>query len=289
MIDYNGIQIPDEYMDVSFFSLPQMKNFSSIEKDSAGNYHFIQSGKGEKIQIIFRINPSGVLVGKEEEGKCAVSVLGNEKKLTESILYRDLEPLGVLRKENERFYIEKITQNDDLFMEILTPKKESVCKDGSLYSNDISSVISLKFADFFINEASCTDKCIDFTVWNSSLAGENGLLSAVKTANADKVLFVSLADKKDFTDDTVPAIVFKDGNYVMTDKQRELVTSLNEESLFFVGKTNRAMEQLDVHFFDKKLLGVYLPVSHFGNHIEKISLSVLKKTQDLLLKCITVL
>ncbi len=289
MSNLNGKSIPDEFINVSFFSLPQMSMFQFVEKDSAGNYHFIKPGNEEKIQIIFRITPTGVLVGKEEEGKCSVSILGDEKKLTESVLYQQQEPLGVLRREKECWFVEKINKNDDLFMKILTEKQEYLCKDDKLYKNNLCELISLILADFIINNPGYSDKYIDFTVWNSSLTGENGLLAAVNSTNADKILFVSPANKDDFSNESGPAIVLKDGNYILAEEQHGWIKPLNEQGNFYVGKTDSAMEQLDIHLFDKKLLGIYLPISNFGSNVEKIYLPDLKKTQDLLLKCITVL
>ncbi len=279
--------VQDEFINVSFFSLPELDIFQSIEKDSAGNYHFIKPGNGEKIQIIFRITPNGVLVGKEEEDeKCTATILGNEKKAKESILYLQNEAMGILRHEKESWFVEKLNKDEDIYMSVLTAKHEGSCKGDVLSTSNLSGITPLILADFIINKNNSFDKVIDFTVWNESLTGRNGLFSAISAANADKVLFLSLANEKDFSKDSGPAFVLKDGNYVLPQAERESMKTLLFQENFYVGKMDCIMEQLVIRFIGKKILGIYLPVAHYDGIVEEISLLNLEKTQDLLLKCI---
>lgn len=286
MKNFNEKFIHDEFLSTSFFELPKLTSFQLMEADSYQNYHFIKLGSGEKIQIVFRINPTGVLVKDEIEGKYTISILGNEKNLTETILYKQKEPKGILQKYNEQWFVKKIGDSDDMFMETLTARQEDICKGDKLYSNHLCEIISLISANFVVNSDSNSDKCIDFTVWNSSFSGENGLFHSLNTTNADKVLFVSFANADDFSMKSDPAIVLKDGNYVLSQEERQDLCSFCEHRNFYVGKTDNIMEKLDLYLYDKKLLGLYIPISDLGRCIEEISYSNLEKTLDLLLKCI---
>ena len=286
MQKFNEQVIHNEFLNASFFSLPQFSMFHSVEVDSSQNYHFLKPGSGEKIQIIVRINPVGVLVGKKNEETYNVTILGDEKKLTEAILYQQGNPVGVLRQEKEQWIVKGFCDSESLFTEILVKNKETFCKGNKLYSSELSEIFSLFLADKIVNGIIGCDKQIDFTVWNSSLSGENGLFHALNTSKADKILFLSLVDGKDLTEDSGGLVVLKDGNYVLPQEQRDFAKSISENGDFYVGKTDNIIEKLALQLYDKKFLGIYIPVDQFGSTIEEISITNLKKTQDLLLKCI---
>lgn len=286
MQNFNEKVIHNEFLNASFFSLPQLSMFPSVEVDSSQNYHFLKPGPGEKIQIIVRINPVGVLIGKKNEETYNATILGDEKKLTEAILYQQSNPVGVLRQEKEQWIVKSFYDSESLFTEILVKNKETFCKGNKLYSSELGEVFSLFLADKIVNGIIGCDKHIDFTVWNSSLSGENGLFHALNTSKADKILFLSLVDGKDLTEDSGGLVVFKDGNYVLPQEQRDFAKSISENGDFYVGKTDSIIEKLALQLYDKKFLGIYIPVDQFGSTIEEISITNLKKTQDLLLKCI---
>lgn len=284
--------IPDDFKCASFFSLPQISSFDIVEKDLSGNYHFIKHGVGEKIQIIFRIIPFGVMVSDSNKEKSSVVILGDEKKARESFLLRENKNVGILRKEKEEWFIEKTDQSDSLFGDILTFESKCFCKVDMLCASNLDEIIALVFGDFLLNQNKFPDKNIDFTVWNSSLSGESGLITALRTANADKIIFLSPADAKKFHEESSAAIVMKDGNYVLTQEQRDTIFQDDEQRQlcdFFVGKTDRALELLDAHGINKRLLGIYLPIYHYGSLIEEIKWDDLKKTHDILLKFVDLL
>ncbi len=283
-----------EFADTSFFSSVEFSCFDTIEKDSSENHHIIMGNGKHRIQIIFCINPSGVLVGNRTEEGYETTVLGNEKHLTDSVLYDNNSPVGILRlKKEKQYYLDSFENNLDYSHKILSKKRTSFCKGEKLYGENIDEVISLIFAENLTNNEFSSDKQIYFTVWNSSISGENGLVSAVRHANPDQILFLSLVDIKEFTPNSGPAFVFKDGNYVLPLEQKSCIKQWAKEVDVpfdgFVGKTNKSMELLDIHSFGKQLLGVYLPVHQFDTAIKEVFWSDVEKTRNILLKYITTL
>ncbi len=293
---------PDEqtqlkkYADLSLFSLEDDKIFQHKEQDFCGNYHFIKDGKEEKIQIIFQTSPIGILSGNNTEDECSVTILGNEKTnyLADSLVYRNETPIGVLRSSKDDFALTKLGDICASFDEIYTLKKNIIRKDDSLYGNEISSILSLYFADFITKHELLVDKCIDFTIWNLSLNGENGLVSSLRYSNADKIIFVSLiSDDKNCVWGEGPALVLKDGNYILSQNLKshfsDIISRENIAVQSYVGKSHAAMEQLDIHADGKPLLGIYLPIKHQNTKTEEINWEDVEKTRDVLLKCITAL
>ncbi len=282
----------EEFAKHSLFVPETIQGLGQPMVDSAGNLHFIQKNKGEKLQIIFRVSPVGMIPEKETEDGYFVTIVGDGKRddLKDSLVYDGTTPMGILRRKDEEWLLKSFTDISSLQFKIFTFKNSIFCKDFSLYSNDIISILSLNFADFILHNDTFSDKYIDFTIWNSSLNGENGLLSAYQSCNPDKILFLSvIPDEKNCAFGSGASFVFKDGNYVLPQKRRtQLLDVISQEKLetqFYVGKTDSAMEQLDIHAFGKPLLGIYLPVKHKDTKNEEINWLDVEKTRKVLLKC----
>ncbi len=278
-----------EFSKKSFF---QSHLFENAEKDAVGNYHFIKQGNGEKIQIIFKISPVAVMIGKEVDGKYIPSIFGNEEKVKEAFLNKDGKTVGILRKDKDSWYVDKLNTNENLCGEILTFDAYCNCDDEKIYASDLDEITALTLARFVLGHTQCADKTIDFTVWNSSLSGKSGLISALNRSNADHILYISHAKDDDFSKESGAAFVAKDGNYVMgVESRTSLLEVMDEDCLcnLFVGKVDDSLEQLELHAVNKNVFGIYIPVSHYGKCIEEIRRSDMKKTQDLLLKYIATL
>ncbi|MBO5364610.1 MAG: hypothetical protein J6A56_04000, partial [Clostridia bacterium] len=249
---------------------------------------------GEKIQIIFRASPVGVLPGNQTDDGYTAAILGDARgnHLANSILYTKDIPVGILRtKEETDWYIELFEEYNEKRIDILTIKNEQICKGEKLYGCDISSSLSLFFANLITKELQNSDKCIDFTVWNSSSSGENGIVSALQYANADKIIYLSLKNVENgVSAKQGPALVLKDGNYVLDlDAKKRFfgfVSSQEIELQSFVGKTDRILEILDVHAMGHSVLGIYLPVEYEKTKMKEVLFSNVEKTRNLLLKYI---
>ncbi len=281
----------EEYAKHPLFFPETIQGLGNPEVDSAGNLHLIQKNNGEKLQVIFRISPVGIIPEKETEDGYYVSIIGEGKRddLKDSLAYDGATPIGILRRKDEDWILTSFTDILDLKFRALTLKKSVLCKDMSLYGNDLISILSLYFANFILQNKMFSDKYIDFTVWNSSLNGENGLLSAYQYCNPDKILFLSvIPDEKNCAFGSGPSLVLKDGNYVLAQKQRtqllDIISRENLETQFYVGKTDSSMEKLDIHACGKPLLGIYLPVKHKDTKNEEINWLDVEKTRNILLK-----
>ncbi len=278
-----------EFSKKSFF---QSRLFENAEKDAVGNYHFTKHGNGEKIQIIFKISPVAVMIGKEVDGKYIPSIFGNEERVMEAFLNKDGKTVGVLRKDKESWYVDKLNTKQNLCGEVLTFDAYCNYDNEKICATDLDEITALTLAQFVLNHEQCADKTIDFTVWNSSLSGKSGLVSAMNHSNADHLLYLSNAKDDDFSKNSGPAFVAKDGSYVMSLESRTRLTGVvggENPCDFFVGKVDDSLEQLELHALNKNVFGIYIPISHFGKCIEEIRREDLKKTQDLLLKYITTL
>ncbi len=291
MITKDDKALLEQYANIDLFSSTQINGVEIPKRDSCGNLHFVKKGPGKKIQIVFQTTPVGILPNKEKEDGYSITVLGGEKKkyLADSVVYLKETPIGVLRSNEDDLISKRFTEIEELPNEILTIENRIYCKASKLYACNLDSILSLYFLNFIRKNDFFVDKFIDFTVWNSSLNGENGLVSAIQYANADTVLYISLIQEcEECHQGKGPAYVIKDGNYVCPLAQKnhalEFITQEKLEMQFYVGKNNSALEQLDIHIGGKPLLGLYLPIKYQNTQLEEIFWSDVEKTRNVLLK-----
>ncbi len=286
------ITMPENLLEFSVFSLPKLSCFETVEKDASGNHHYVMGKGNSKIQIIFRIDSAGVLVGKQIDNGYEVTILGDEKYLADAVLYDEELPVGTLRsrKENQYFF-EAFDKKADFADKILYKKTDSICKGERLYGENLDSNISKILAKNLKDCKLDFDKQVHFTLWNASFSGENGLVTGIRHVNPDQIVFLSIAESKKFSKDCGAAFVLKDGNYVLPAEQKTVIKQwANEEGIpfdCFVGKTDNIMELLDMHSFGKTLMGIYLPVRYFDTVLKEVFLSDIEKTRNILLKYIT--
>ncbi len=280
----------------SLFSLETLKNnlpsritdvFDSIEGDGNGNLHFIKQGKGEKIQILFRCNPIGVLLGAQKDDKFSIQLLGKkkEKELKHQRVYHQTKEIGALRiNEKSEVYFEKIGKIEEEINGVYKVENQVFCKADKLYGLELSSVYPLVLLDFIANKVKDGEKHICFTLWNESLSKEVGGIATCKSYGATKIIvFSNIKSSDQHPISQGPFVVLKDGCYVASKETRDLIKS-NSSLQIFVGKTDNFLEQLSIRCHKAQLCGIYLPIQQDKSYAETMDCNDIKKAGELLLK-----
>ena len=273
----------------------ELKDYSyDINSDFSGNITINKNGTDKSVNVLFEISPIGVAQINPLDNKGVFETIGKYEKsdFINDVVYRDDVAAGIIRekkndsKDEKSFYIECLEKTEELLPEIYDFKQELLCKDKSLYGLNLSSIISCYIAICLLKELSSCDKCIAFTLWNSSICNS---LKNICTENKDLGLYVSSVSTQDGCEtEKGPSICVKDGCYVINYATKNKVDTLladNDECQFFAGKAITALEEYSLSNFIETL-AVYYPTKHKNTKIEQIFSKDVEKTLNLLLKII---
>ena len=279
----------------SLFSAENIKNlpsqitdtFDEIEVDIYGNLHFVKKGKGEKIQILFRCEPTGVLLGERKNDKVYVQLLGKKKpeEIKHTIVYQKQKEVGALRlDEKTKPYLEVFCNFKEEIDDICEIENDIICKDNLLYGTSLNTTYPLILLYFISNEIKNSEKYFDFTLWNDSLTKESGGIATCKACGANQiVVFSNIKSCDKYPISKGPKLVLKDGSYIASKDARSFIKN-NSSFQPFIGKTDKFLEQLSIHCHNASLFSIYLPVKQEKGCAEIMDCNDIQKAGELLLK-----
>lgn len=282
--------------DLKTVIIDELKEYADyIDSDYAGNIIIKKNGKGKSINVLFEISPIGVLARKIIEDKSEFDILGNFDKteFINNIVYKNNKPTGIIRKKNiedKEDKLQYIEYFDDIINDIpqiLSFEQRMICKDKSLYSINLNSIISCYIAINLFKEICNCDKQICFTIWNSSISSS---LRKINNNVYNLGLFVSsISSQEGCLADKGASVCVKDGCYVLNSSTKNKINDIlnkdKDDYQFFIGKSNPAMEEYSLLNF-VEMIGVYYPIMYKNTKFEQIFSKDIEKTLNLLLKII---
>lgn len=266
----------------------------TLVTDKDGSF-FWSGGKGEKpTMLLFLAQPNGVMIKEKQNQDYLTIPLGKTKTedLLDSICVSQNKTGGVLResgKEKGRLLL----KTGDTFSvgDPLYAKSDLSCKGDLLCNWQAGYLATLKLAVSAIKASGRVAKPISVAFVNESVSGQEKAIRLISQTMPDELLVCGAAKAEEgFSTGSGPALVIKDGNYVMDSQVRQKMERLFQESRveipYYIGDSKLKPVNLYLTAKTRAVCGLYLPVRAMGSRLEEISEKDVEKTQTLLLKYI---
>lgn len=229
--------------------------------------------------ILFRMMPSGVLLGKNPVPlqKCKVN------QLEDSVVSDTDGVKGILRMKNEKLTFESFETIPD--GAVLYPCSEILCKGGFLYGTNAAQDAIHRIIRGCLDAWRDYSAVLSVAVVNETANGIEDSLAMITRIQPDRVLICAPCPAEDSIELGKGACVcMKDGGCMINRNEYENLFLLEKHQQPFVGDTKCSLSRLYLAAKTRKMAAIYFPVDDLWGRIEKVSLFDVEKTQNLLLK-----
>lgn len=259
------------------------KNFSISEKSD--NIIIHSKGNGSKLMISVVDDNKNLIIRKVDKTRAEFDTTWEHGKnvLSNIIVYKNDEPIGVIRNESDKEFIELYCENEIKIGDIITLKTNDVCKSNILYTLNSTTEIVREIAKkiIYINSEHVND--IYFTVSKTI----RGALSVANYIKPDYVLSVYTAESDEsFVKGNGCGIVLKDGNAVTEPELYNYMLAVAKKKDIkyqtFIGKKNILVEQFGIVGTGAKAGGICISCSGCGGVLEVVNSNDVENTANLI-------
>ncbi len=240
------------------------KNNKLVISKKSDNIIMNLPGTGKKIMFSIVVQDRKLIIKKVEKNKAEFETIWDRDKnvITDKIVYMNNEPVGVVRKDKDKEFVEIFTSKEIKIGDVLEFNIDYTCKGNMLYTTSSSYEIARVLAKEIALVKSDTVNDIYFTASKSTY----GALAVANSVMPDYIFSIYTAPESEiFAIGNGCGIMLKDGNAVAEQKLYKLMCDISADKSVkfqpFNGKKNKLVEQFGIIGTGAKVGGICIPCS----------------------------